>query len=61
MEYNLERSGIGCYDDQLGNGSVQSFGSLIGSFFDLLKACTLNDKVVNFGCQFLGGEWLSSL
>lgn len=22
MEYNLERSGIGCYDDQLGNGSV---------------------------------------
>lgn len=47
MQNNLERVGIGCDDDQFGDGSVQSLSSLVGSFFDLLESCALSNEVVD--------------
>lgn len=41
MEDNLQWSGICCDYDQLGDGSVQGLGGLIGSFFYLLQAGAL--------------------
>ena len=47
MEDNFKRISISSDDYEFSDTSVESFSSLVGSFFNLFKGGTLWDKVVD--------------
>ena len=46
MEHNFERISISSNDNEFSDASVESFGGLVSSLFDLFERGTLRDKIV---------------
>ena len=60
VQHYFDGEGVGCDDDEFGDASVEGFGRLVGSLFDLFEGGTLGDKFVDLGGELLGGEGLGS-